>query len=66
VPSYLLAMIKAAEIGRELQNKYGAWWSSAIAGKHLRKLMQEGSESPVAKFNQPNAHILIKELKENW
>ena len=66
VPSYLLAMIRAAEIGKDLQDKYGAWWNSQDAGKHLRKLMQGGSESPVAWFNKPNTHVLITELKEKW
>ncbi len=64
VPSYLLAMIRAAEIGREFTDKYSAWWTSTGAGEHLRKLMQDGSESPVANFSKPKTHVLIEDLKE--
>ncbi len=66
VPSYLLAMIRAAELGRNLQNKHGAWWTSASAGQDLRKIMQDGSESPIADFHAPNTDLLIEDLQEQW
>src|SRR5574341_2007320 len=44
VPSYMLAAVRAVELERHLQGRFGdEWWEQAEAGKHLREIMAPGA-----------------------
>ncbi len=65
VPSYLLAMIRAAELGQKLKNKYGSWWNSKEAGAEIRELMRPGADSCVGVFEKLNSEYLTCNFGSN-
>jgi hypothetical protein len=63
VPSYLLAMIRSAEIHSDLENKFGKrWWNKPKAGQHIKQLMAPGTDSPAGNFSKPNVKAFVKTL----
>jgi hypothetical protein len=44
VPSYLLAAVRAAELERQLQGRFGEeWWTQREVGRHIREIMEPGA-----------------------
>lgn len=63
VPSYLLAMIRASELKTLLVKNYGNdWYNNISAGNYIKSLMVNGTESPIASFENSNPSALIREL----
>ena len=66
VPSYLLAMIRASELRNNLFKQYGnEWYNNKEAGNYIKILMESGTESKIASFENANPNILIYELLKN-
>lgn len=58
VPSYLLAMIRAAELAKTLTKDYGDWWNSQDAGEKIRLWMRPGANSSVGVFENIQSRFL--------
>jgi len=63
VPSYMLAAVRAAELERHLQGRFGdEWWEQAEAGKHLREIMAPGASIKLSDFSKMDAGVFMKEI----
>jgi hypothetical protein len=63
VPSYMLAAVRAAELERHLQGRFGdEWWEQPEAGKHLREIMAPGASIRLAEFSKMDAGEFMKEI----
>lgn len=52
VPSYLLAMLRADELRKQMINKFGnTFWRSKEAGKYLKSFMEPGTKSELGTFS---------------
>lgn len=61
VPSYMLAMIRAREMHKHLENEYGMqWWKNKEAGKYILSLIEPGTESANADFETINPKEYIE------
>lgn len=63
VPSYLFAAVRAAELDRHLQNKFGdMWWNEKDVGKYLREIMHPGTKIDLRRFSSLDRRIFVKEI----
>lgn len=65
VPSYLLAAVRAAELERKIEEKFGRnWWEQKEAGKYLKSIMKEGADIDLKEFSKLDSRILLKEITQ--
>ncbi len=63
VPSYMLAAVRAAELERHLQGRFGdEWWAEPEAGNHLREIMTPGASIKLSEFSKMDASVFMKEI----
>ncbi len=63
VPSYMLAIIRAAELERYLINRFGErWWNDPVAGKKVREIMSKGGTINLNEFSKLDQNIFMKEI----
>lgn len=64
VPGYLLAMIKAEEIERNMVKRYGyEWWSNRKSSEYITRIIEKGTDSEVNNFNDVNPRLLLRKLE---
>lgn len=63
VPSYLLAAVRAAELERKIEEKFGQnWWELKEVGTYLKSLMEEGANINLSEFSKLDSQIFLKEI----
>jgi oligoendopeptidase F len=63
VPSYMLAAVRAAELERHLQGRFGdEWWTQTEAGGHLREIMAPGAAIRLPEFSRMDASVFMNEI----
>jgi hypothetical protein len=63
VPSYMLAAIRAVELERYLNDRFGEkWWKEANAGKKIREIMSKGEKINLKEFSKLDQNIYMKEI----
>ncbi|TLX68119.1 MAG: hypothetical protein E6L03_04715 [Thaumarchaeota archaeon] len=63
VPSYMLAAIRAVELERYLNDRFGEkWWKEANAGKKIREIMSKGEKVNLKEFSKLDQNIYMKEI----
>lgn len=63
VPSYLLAAVRAAELERKIEEKFGQnWWELDEAGGYLKTLMKDGADINLNEFSKLDSRIFLKEI----
>lgn len=63
VPSYLIASVRAAELERHLQNRFGEeWWTQKEAGAEIREIMKPGAKIDLMAFSKMDAGLFMKEI----
>lgn len=63
VPSYMLAAVRAAELERHLQGRFGEeWWTQAEAGAYLRQIMAPGASIKLGEFSRMDPSAFMKEI----
>ncbi|MER3407476.1 MAG: hypothetical protein C4292_01320 [Nitrososphaera sp.] len=61
VPSYLVAAVRAAELEKRLQDRFGEeWWMKA--GEHIRGIMRPGAKIDLASFSRMDASLFMNEI----
>jgi hypothetical protein len=64
VPSYLLAAVRAAELDRHLQDRFGEeWWTQTEAGTYIREIMEPGAKIDLSRFSRLDNSIFMNEIK---
>lgn len=59
VPSYLLALVRAAELDNHIRNSHGdRWWKEKEAGKELRDMMKPGAKIDLSVFSNLDRYKL--------
>jgi hypothetical protein len=65
VPSYLLAVVRAAELEIHVRNKYGdKWWKEKQAGKDLREIMEPGAKIDLSIFSKLDSNTFLQEITQ--
>ena len=63
VPSYLLAVVRAAELDMYARNKYGdKWWKERESGKDFREIMKPGGKIDSSTFSDLDSNTFLKEI----
>lgn len=63
VPSYILAAVRAAELERKIEEKFGQnWWELNEAGAYLKTLMKEGVDINLSEFSKLDPKVLLREI----
>ncbi len=63
VPSYLLAAVRAAELERKIEEKFGQnWWELKEAGAYLKTVMKEGADINLCEFSKLDSQVFLKEI----
>jgi hypothetical protein len=63
VPSYLLAAVRAAELERQLQGRFGEeWWTQTEVGSHIREIMEPGAMIDLPRFSRLDASLFMNEI----
>lgn len=63
VPSYLLAAVRAAELERKIEEKFGQnWWELNEAGAYLKTLMKDGADINLNEFSKLDSRVFLKEI----
>ena len=63
VPSYLIAAVRAAELERHLQDRFGEeWWTQKEAGAEIREIMRPGAKISLAAFSKMDASLFMREI----
>ncbi|HYG00191.1 MAG TPA: M3 family metallopeptidase [Candidatus Saccharimonadales bacterium] len=63
VPSYLLAAVRAAELERKIEEKFGQnWWELKEVGTYLKSLMEEGANINLSEFSKLDSQLFLKEI----
>lgn len=63
VPSYLVAAVRAAELEKQLQDKFGdEWWTQKEAGNHIRNVIRPGAKIDLPSFSKMDSGLFIKEI----
>jgi hypothetical protein len=63
VPSYMLAAVRATELDRHLQDRYGEnWWDQPEAGGRIREVMAPGAKIDLAGFSKMDSSLFMKEI----
>jgi hypothetical protein len=63
VPSYLLAAVRAAELDRHLQGRFGEeWWTQTEAGAHIREIMEPGAKIDLSQFSRLDSSVFMNKI----
>jgi hypothetical protein len=63
VPSYIVAAVRAAELEKHLQGRFGEdWWTQRGAGDEIREFMRPGAKIDLARFSKMDASLFVKEI----
>ena len=63
VPSYLIAAVRAAELEKQLQERFGdEWWTQKETGSHIREIMRPGAKIDLASFSRMDSSLFINEI----
>jgi oligoendopeptidase F len=63
VPSYLLAAVRAAELERHLESKFGGeWWTQVEAGSYIREIMGPGAKIDLSRFSRLDSSLFMNEI----
>jgi hypothetical protein len=63
VPSYLLAAVRAAELGHHLQDRFGEeWWTRTEAGSYIREIMEPGAKIDLSRFSRLDSSLFVNEI----
>jgi hypothetical protein len=63
VPSYLLAAVRAAELERKIEEKFGQnWWELNEAGVYLKTMMRDGADINLNEFSKLDSRVFLKEI----
>jgi hypothetical protein len=63
VPSYLLAAVRAAELERHLQEKFGEeWWTQTVTGNYVREIMEPGAKIDLSRFSKLDSSLFMNEI----
>ncbi len=63
VPSYLVAAVRAAELDKHLQDRFGEdWWAQPDSGKEIREIMSPGAKIDLGRFSKMDSSLFISEI----
>jgi hypothetical protein len=63
VPSYMIAAVRAVELEKHLQNKFGEdWWAVKEAGEEIRQFMRPGAGINLSAFSKLDADLFLNEI----
>ena len=63
VPSYLLAAVRAAELDRHLQDRFGEeWWAQTGSGGYIREIMEPGAGIDLSRFSKLDSSLFMNEI----
>lgn len=61
VPSYLTAAVRAAELEKQLLDRFGdEWWAQKKAGSRIRSIMKPGAKIELAAFSKMDSNLFLK------
>ena len=65
VPSYLIAAVRAVELDRHLQDRFGEkWWTQVETGKYVSEIIQPGAEINLSTFSRLDSSLFMNELTD--
>ena len=65
VPSYLIAAVRAVELDRHLQDRFGEkWWTQVETGKYIREIIQPGAAINLSQFSRLDSRLFMNELTD--
>ena len=65
VPSYLIAAVRAVELDRHLQDRFGEkWWTQVETGKYIREIIQPGAAINLSLFSRLDSRLFMNELTD--
>ena len=65
VPSYLIAAVRAVELDRHLQDRFGEkWWTQVETGKYVREIIQPGAAINLSTFSRLDSSLFMNELTD--
>jgi hypothetical protein len=65
VPSYLIAAVRAVELDRHLQDRFGEkWWTQVETGKYIREIIQPGAAINLSTFSRLDSSLFMNELTD--
>ena len=65
VPSYLIAAVRAVELDRHLQDRFGEkWWTQVETGKYIREIIQPGTAINLSRFSRLDSSLFMNELTD--
>ncbi len=65
VPSYLIAAVRAVELDRHLQDRFGEkWWTQVETGKYIREIIQPGAAINLSRFSRLDSSLFMNELTD--
>lgn len=65
VPSYLIAAVRAVELDRHLQDRFGdTWWMQVETGKYIREIIQPGAAINLSEFSRLDSRLFMNELTD--
>ncbi|HVX03114.1 MAG TPA: hypothetical protein VHA09_08175 [Nitrososphaera sp.] len=63
VPSYLIAAVRAAELEKHLQGRFGEdWWTVREAGDEIRQFMRPGAKIELTAFSKMDSGLFMNEI----
>jgi hypothetical protein len=63
VPSYLLAAVRAAELEKNIEERFGEeWWKTEEAGSFLKKIMEKGGKLNLGEFSKLDTKVFLNEI----
>ncbi|MDQ4073476.1 MAG: hypothetical protein M3162_04130 [Thermoproteota archaeon] len=63
VPSYLLAAIRAAELEKKIEERFGVeWWRREEAGSFLKEIMEKGGKINLSEFSKLDSKVFLDEI----
>ena len=65
VPSYLIAAVRAVELDRHLQDRFGEkWWTQVETGKYIREIIQPGAAINLSEFSKLDSRLFMNKLTD--
>jgi hypothetical protein len=65
VPSYLIAAVRAVELDRHLQDRFGEkWWTQVETGKYIREIIQPGAAINLSEFSRLDSRLFMNKLTD--
>ncbi|HZT35585.1 MAG TPA: hypothetical protein VFA15_06675, partial [Nitrososphaera sp.] len=63
VPSYLVAAVRAAELERRVEERFGEdWWTQRLAGNYLREVMKPGAKVDLTEFSKLDKGVYLRQI----